>query len=951
MTTYSPDFNVNDFELRGNVNEFLTADQTGNVINTGLRVKAQIDWLAQLLGWSGDNYWNSFNASIDQKRQLLTGSFGVYNGFVYPEIVEVRNWEDTVITKYDPYIEASQIFYLGNSEYVPSSIKKEGDLLAISFDSLDDQFYTDLGNGVQLGALSPSAIPAPFVRDNVKASGDRSFSCKISEGIITLYPDFDSEGRFPYIYNTFFLGSRYYFDLPVKLIISDELFIAPTYIFELERWYLDIPCDLTSKSTGLSARLDYEGSFLIVNLSIWEDPSDWVTKDNVSLFKGVWGNKGGKLPFHFAFDALSLHGFNEEKSIYLPSVVRSLSFDQLLEFVYQQKVAIEPTPPVVFKENQVWWNSQNGVFSIASKDVFNCGPWIETEYILQYDQDVIPDYVFPDVTSFRDYTEDFSDGDIVQILDCSGLDNSDNILGLTTLTPMLSSGRVVIFKPKGGVGWIPYEFVYSDTLDFEADAEKLPPYAKVSIINAEGLSESGSGYQVGNLKITVDGQYEVVLMKSGGNGVWFLSPPSELKYIGSTRLFKSSKDYDNPVDGEAIWDYDNPDLSNRAASIFYYNRWEYNSIKEEWELKGDWIGLNKEQFSTPPEEEVNYSAVLVYCDGNLLESGVTFLSDDYQIVYEANEVTGEFVFTYSPMSYQGTVRFPGITISDSLTSSFTFNVTEMLFSGMTYYMSPNVEDSETLLRVWKSENLFCVDSIDDYTSLSYPNALVADENNGPQSLSWERYFLRLPPSYQRNGSSWQKVNLVCQDFGYWGSSPNPEDMTCPEEDPKPEIYDEIFALGKGVNTYRYVYLEPFLYSAIVSEFGKSDDYDNSTVAPSFDDPYDTFDEAEIISYDPLHERRADTDSPMGKGYGDWLGEYYRVDGCSHVSGHSVNDILNETLEPLPPPVWDSSMYKLPQTCILNKESGMVDANHYKVGYAFFAADLSSAEEAVFDFKS
>lgn len=951
MTTYSPDFNVNDYELRGSVNNFLSSDQTGAVLNTGTRVKAQIDWLGQLLGWSGDNYWNSFNATIDQKRQLLTGSFGVYNGFIYPEIVEVRNWDNTVIAKYDPYIEKSQIFYLGDYEYVPSSIEKKGDVLVLSFSNLSDQFYTDLGGGEQLKALSPLAIPAPFVRSDVKASGDRSFTCKIADGTITLCPDYDSEGKLPYVYNTFFIGSRYYFDVPVKLIISEEYFIAPTYIFELERWYLDIPCSLTDKSTGLSAILDYNGSFVIVSLVDWEDPSDWITRDNASLYRGVWGNKGGKLPFHFAFDALSLHGFDERKSIYLPSIDRSIGFDQLLEYVYQQKVEVGPTPPVVTKENQVWWNSQNGVFSVASSDVFNCGPWVETEYILQYGQSTIPDYIFPTVGSFRSYTEGFSYGDTVQILDCSGLDSSDDILGLTTNQPLESPGRIVISKPKNEVGWTPVELVYLNTADFELDAEKIPPYVKVFIADAEGLSESGNGYQVGNLKFSIDGQYEVVLMKSGNDGTWFLSPPSNLKYIGNTRLFESSVDYDNPVDGEAVWDFSNTDVSTRAASVFYYNRWEYNSTTEKWELKGDWVGLNDEEFSSPRSEEVNYSAIIVYCDGNLLEEGVSLLSENYQIVYGIDELTGKFNFSYSPMNYTGAVRFPTITISDSITSSFTFDITSVVFSGLDYYMSPNVADSETLLRLWKSENLFCIDSIDDYTALSYPNALIADENNGPLSLSWERYFIRLPPSYQRNGGSWQKVNLVCQDFGYWGSSPSPEEMSCPEEDPKPEIYEEVYATKGGVSSSSYVYLEPFLYSAIIQEFGESEDYDNSTISPSFDDPYDTFEEASITFYDPLHERRADTDSPMGRGYGDWLGEYYRIDGCSYISGHSVSDILREALEPLPPPLWDASMYKVPQTCILNRESGTVDANHYKVGYAFFTADLSSAEEAVFDFNA
>jgi hypothetical protein len=47
-------------------------------------------------------------------------------------------------------------------------------------------------------------------------------------------------------------------------------------------------------------------------------------------------------------------------------------------------------------------------------------------------------------------------------------------------------------------------------------------------------------------------------------------------------------------------------------------------------------------------------------------------------------------------------------------------------------------------------------------------------------------------------------------------------------------------------------------------------------------------------------------------------------------------------------VWDASIYKFAPTCQNAKESYSVDANHYKVGYAYFIADASAAEDTFFD---
>lgn len=948
MTIYSPKFNINDFELRGEVNQYLTQDQFGASLDVQYRIPSQLDWLAQLLGWSGTNYWTAFSASTDQKRQLLSGSYGIYNGYIYPEIVEVRNWDNIVVVKNNSYIKEGQTFILNESEYVLQTATEKGENLELFFGELPDQFYNDISTTSQLKVTAADAIPAPFRRPLVGVSADASFICEAGDEKITLYPSFDTGKKLPYLLNTFYTGSRYYFNLPVILFISENCYLKPIYNFDKELWYIDIPCELDQVNTGLAARLEYEDCFLVVSIKQWEDPSDWLDKKKIQHYIGTWGNKGGYLPFHFVFDSLSLHGFDEKKSLLLEPIQREISFDSLLNFVYQQKATVNELPPPITKPAQAWWDSLNKKFSVYLDDPVNCGPWVQVTYPQGLDKEIIPDLVLPDITAFRNYAGDMWDGIVVEILDASGLDGSDNVLGV--VQPIYQSFDAKIFKPSNFTGWVALEFSYEDEPSFESDSPALPANVKIIINDATGLSENGTNYVVSNLKFTISSPYPVNLMKDSGTGSWFLSPPNSLKYIGNTRLYESSIDYDFPVNGEMQWDYSNPDATTRTASIFYYTGWEFNPISDEWEMVGNWFNVNTGDIVSPePPQNIDYGTILVYCDNDLLTDGETYLSDTFQLTYTINPSSGKFQFDYNPNGYEGSVKFPRITISDSLTSSYIHDISNMVFSGLVYHASPNVADSETLLRIWKSTPLFCVDDVKEQTLTSYPNALLADINNGPADSNWERYFIRLPPTYQRNGPEWQKVNLTCQDFGYWGSPILPEDMECPSKGEKPEIYEEIIAQGVINKPSNYVYSEPYLYSTFIPKFGYPEDYDNSVIIPVQDKITDGFAEGKIVEYEPLHERRVNTDSLVGKGYGDWEGDYFRISDCSLLNGHLVNDTELGNIEEIPPPIWDTSIYKIPNTCIIDEDSSKVDANHFKINYAFFIADISAAEEAVFDF--
>ena len=933
MTVHTPQFNIEDFEKRGDISSFLTSEQTSQVTDVTLRVDSQLDWVAQLLGWSGDNYWGKLPETVDQKRQLLGGSFGVYNSYEILEIVEVRNFSNSVLVKGNSHLSNADTLYLGSYSYSPSQYLKVGDTTEIFFESLSEQFLEDLASGEQLKFISVSSLPNPFVRREVGISGDYSFHCKVGETTLTLYPVHDIEELQPMAYNVLYIGSRCYFDLPLSLLVQNVGEFPPVYDFDRSLWYLDIPS--VSSTQG---ELQYGSVSLDVTLNPWSDPSDWVDKELIDNFKGVWGNKGGVLPLHFSFDALSLHGYSTE-SVQLQDIHREIEFDKLLNLVYQQTTQVGTTPPPVLQDNQLWWDPQSEKLLIHPKRVFNCDPWVECEYPEGLEQSQPVDYEFANVAAFLSVEGSLEYGKVARILNCNGMNQDSKLFGITG--SLSGQGNVVAYKSEEKRGWVAIDFSYADVTSFNADSLFLPPYTRVEIVDAEGLSNSGSNYVIENLRVTVGGAYKAYVSKSLGSGKWFLQLPPHLKYVGDTQL------YGTPVDGEMYWDFNNGDIDNRECLIFYYNRWEFNPLSSMWELVGDWVNVNTGEVSADPARELNYSALLLYCNGNLLNEGVDYIENNFVFRYEVS-VPGSLSFHYTPREPEGKFNFPVVSVSDSLTSSFSCDISDLVFSGLVYSALPNVLNAEQLLRVKKNESLFCVESTNTFNSLSYPNQLLADENSGPGNEEWDRYFVRLPLDYKRDGSEWQKVNLVCQNFGYWGSSSHAVQEICPPQEEKPYLYEEVVANQNDNSTILNIYEESFLYSSITPDHHYDDEFEKSIVHTDFSNSINTFDPGRIESYDPFHNRRADISSPVGKGYGEWEGKYYRKNPCSELTGHLSADLELGSLEEMSPPLWDASMYKVPKTCILSGELGEIQSNKYVVGYAFFCSDLSAAGEAVFE---
>ena len=941
MTQAKPVFNISEFELRNFTNPYLTPAQATDVALTEARVNGQLDFLAQMLGWNGPNYWDNLPDTPSQKRQLLGGTFGVYNSYFTPRIYEIRNWDNTIVIDEVPYLNVGQrvqvaAVVLGENTYQIESVTQEDDKYVLSLGSISEEFLEQIAAGEPLQIDAPDFRPAPFTRTKVGASGDYAFHCASPDGSsFKLYPGYDSQANFPFQFPILFLGSVYYFDQPVYLSLDSSTLEPETetsYDPDKELWYFKIPDDL-DPAVGFTAYLVWNNnglsssySPLQVTLQGWSDPSDWSSQNVLNNFLGAWGNKGGALPFNLAFDSLNIHGFSEKDSVFLTDVSRPLYFNDIVNYVYSQKALVSPLAPPSANVGDIWWNSTTGILAVYVENDSGCNSWVEIDYRNSPRSRAFEETTFADVPAFRAAVSSLPAGAMISIADATGLDTSDGVIGLQGA---LSSGAIMMHREGDSMYWIVDELRYANVAAFGEDALLLPQKVPVLLRDSAGLSPEGLTYNVTNLKITIAGDYEVFLIKYYNNTTWEIYPDSLLKYIAYSAL------YGGLMQGQMWWDFDNVDSQSRTANMWY---------------EEEWVGVNKNPQTGPPTTALNLSVVLFYCDGELVTDGVPFSTDDFSLTISSDPSNGKYDVVYRPRTFKGSVQLPEIVISDSLTTTYRADISELVFSGLTYYMSPSVYNSETPLRLWKSQDLQVSDSTSLLDQNAYANPLLADINSGPGPENWEKYFVRLPLEYGRDGTVWQKTTLICKDFAYWGSGIEPERMKCPPEPQTPAIYEELFLYNDPIPDYTYVYTEPYLYSNL-AYFNTVEDgpYRNGGVFPASDVKFDEFDECELVEYDPLHNRQADTTSPLSEGYGDWLGVYVNVNPCTDpLTGHYTTDLLNNGIDPVVAPVWDASIYKFAPTCENARASYDVDTNHYKVGYSYFVADASAAEDGFFD---
>ncbi len=273
----SPVFDKEQYELRGHLPVPMTEAQKTALNQVLSRVNGQLDWNAQLLGFSGPNYWGKrvpttdgsykwkgLPETVSEKRAIQTGAFAVYN---------------------------------------------------------KDKDYSER--------------PAPFNRSEARASADLIFDIFEENGQTKVVP-YGQPRDLLYEQNPrLIVGGEYVFNALVDVETNTG---TTEWIYVVQ----DLDQGITSlrllgegtESEAVSVRIqDSLAEPFLFFLASWEDISDWTSQQILDQFIGVWGNKGSAVASHFLFDALDVHGFNEEEGLSLDDILEDITIDELLALI------------------------------------------------------------------------------------------------------------------------------------------------------------------------------------------------------------------------------------------------------------------------------------------------------------------------------------------------------------------------------------------------------------------------------------------------------------------------------------------------------------------------------------------------------------------------------------------------------------------------------------------
>ena len=358
------------------------------------------------------------------------------------------------------------------------------------------------------------------------------------------------------------------------------------------------------------------------------------------------------------------------------------------------------------------------------------------------------------------------------------------------------------------------------------------------------------------------------------------------------------------------------------------------------------------EFSERPSPDPDFYSIIIFVTDAFIQLAPDeeYSTEDFRISYSVESLDCAYRFKYVALSELGVQSFPTLWVGPRDGEFPPISITERVFSEAKFYLGPAVQNAGSTLRPWKTRSLEVANEVTLDEGI-YANALVADLNKGPGDENWDRSFIRLPSEYGRENKVWNKTKLVVEDFTYAGTDSSLKEMKCPTETIKPQIYEEVIFYNRDPSAGTLLYSEPFLFSDVEGFFNLSEYFDTPTNSLGeyelanfdfvFEDRYDEWYEADLEEYQPLHFRQT-ADS------GDWEGIYVEPTGNRPLSGFLAKDLRVKSAITVSAPVWDASIYKYPPLCPEVPESFDEDPNNCKVGYAYFAADLSAAEDGFFD---
>lgn len=960
-----PTFDIREYELRGITPQVFTAQQQERLNKTLSRVHGQIDWTAQLLGFNGPNYWGLPNPKTDfsynwtglpetmnEKRQMQSGAFGVYNK---------------------------------NKDY--------------------DEW------------------PAPFNRENVRASGDASFHIFEKEGVTLLSPlgqgediNFSSN---PYIFS----GGSYVFDgeITVGGIEFSTNSVRTTYFYVGDQKWSRLDILENASDSILIGLKGSPSTGAPLNVLQWSDISDWKSQTVQDQFIGLWGNKGNSLSMDAAFDSLDLHSYDEKIALGFADKITGVTVEKLMALVGLEptpytKFAVEnfefsigdncpiasplpPFAPEVFIDN----GELEFLISDPPQDLVDNGDFDDTipptsgydegEYERIYSGDT--DYLPQDYEFFYCDADCYYSMRITQTLgDSLPCGEAEAILydneffdDPHTGAPLLDNGLIDATRPTSRVDEGTYERTAADT-DACPDDPKYYKGVDEFLFEYKALAECG--------KIDFpcvewvfdpsldDGEYDRVA--SGTTGPW--ATANEGQY---DRIIKCGDDsdqglikcdspswcgfdegqFDKPVNEECFFD-PLAELNGVACDVADGGVMTVSQFPD----YEDCICLPESCCVVDNDQYVVGATPPAYVFPNVVDGGVdstdcvSYDNDEFDrnpliINCELDNGTiegGPYAGTEDDGEYNQNPYYcdPCTDLDDSVVvpcalEPVRVNIKDTLFADVVYTMEPNLQNSLAPLRVWKNHVMTVTDTA-PHDNSEYFNMLIADENRGPEPEDSYRSFVRLPLEYQRNGKEWNRAIAICNNQGYFSAPTSLSETEADPEIARPYLYAETY-FRTDIEDGAIFYEEGYLVSTSRE--------DSEPVQPDFEDSIVSFETPEPIpyafakleEYDPFDLRVPYLD-------GEWRGRYftYGIDNTlpsitftsAFVSKAGISptgfleaDILSGSLLEVNPPTFDESRIKRPNVEFPDS-TDQASLKNYVVSYAYFVADFSASDDPVFD---
>ena len=962
-----PIFDIEQYELRGHKPQVFTRKQKDSLAQTLSRANGQIDWAAQLLGFHGDKTWGRPVPTIDgdynwqglpetmnEKRQLQVGAFGIYN---------------------------------------------------------KNQSY--------------ESWPAPFNRSQIRASGDATISIFEENGETVAAPygqrDLVNYSHDPIVY----VGAEYEFDVDLDIQLAgegdiDEYATQTNFFVNDQKWTRV----LITRAPQTGFNLKIKGStakILLVNTLEWTDSSDWNVDQVRRQFLGVWGNKGASLSLDFSFDALDLHGFDEQNGLSQASPIKSMTPELLL-----WTVGLKPTIWTPFETKNFGFKFGDCPISYPATpldpDTFllrdevhtfsscftDCSHYVEMRQIRGTENEDC-DFTVNNILS-SDPDDDFliTDPELIEIEFEDGQCQRSPLV-----VPGVESFEIEFkaLKSCGQIGDPCVEWIFDPTLDngdWEAQyylPDNPGPWAIADDGEYESLAESPTVFSGQTLA-----QCEYTNQWTGFDDGYFdalLQPDclSEPCVIGDSCFC-----YD--MDGEEV--------------TFWRNLPAYNEFQDGGiiRLVGPCTIADSGTMTTPTvpildddcavecsilENGTIVSGSTVYT-GPIIVSGGLFPLDPSDpnattLLFCVTDASGapinyigcdadNCVYTYytssdacspteggyyaagSTPDYSGCdclVECCGIDNGQLIVGRFIYtgpelndggwydlpdvdptipgvacpviplrvNLIETLYSSE-YSMLPSLRNTSTPLRVWKNQVLTVPEDV-PAEGTEFWNPLVADENRGPEEEADYRYYIRLPLEYQRNGKEWNRAVSVCDNQSYFSALP---ELSQTHDEPdviRPVLFAEDYWRNFYEDSVTY-YDEDYLVSNFREDpsLTREKDFEDSKVGFELDTPL-PYAFANVEEYDPFGLRAPNLD-------GSWRGKYY-VNGVNpERTGTIENDLESYNLIQLSDgqePIYDKSAIELP-TIDFPDSPAKASLKNYVVCYAYFVTDFSGADDAIFD---